>query len=371
MNLEIDDLDERFEQSRFANWSVDPWDMQVTMPEWFMEDLIPQHSIGMLYGESNSGKSHLACDLAIATAQGETTWCEQAIQPGCVVMFSESIGHTRARMRAYADKNEFAEMKHPLYVLPAPQLERDEIELFTMWMMNLPERPVLLIFDTFSTSFSFAGGESENDNSAVAKLLNSLEKVAGFMHPKGTIMIVHHTSKASGGHSARGASALIGNIDYSIRVEWDEATEKTMAYWEKDRWRLCAEAPIFAGTMRKTHTTFTNGIRPMSILDWEYQSRARMEAEKQEAEEMEFDSIKANFRNRVNDAIKNCGFAFFRTNSNARVTDELHAGYVQLNDFCPKYYQKEMKEWVLDRFTDHRRESVFTKTGKEIGLKFM
>ena len=331
--------------------------------------MIPEFSLGMLYGPSNSGKSHLACDLAIAAARGDSHWCGQKIKSGPVVFFSESMGHTMARLKAYSEKIPAA-FKHDIHVLPSPGLERHEIPMFNVWMMKLPEPPVMLIFDTFSTSFSFTGGESENDNSAVAKLIRSLEDVVQLMAKQSTIMFVHHTSKASGGHSARGASALIGNIDYSIRVEWDEDTEKTMAFWEKDRWRLAKESPVFAGTMRKVDTEFENGTEQMAILDWEYQSMAEIEAEKQEAEEMEFSSIKVNFKNRVNEFIRQHGFAFFKTNPNAKVKTELLDGWVQPNDFCPKHYQKALKEWVTDSYSEHRRETVNGRTGAEVGIRF-
>ena len=369
MSLTVDEKLALFEKSRFGTWPVDGWDFKVKTPEWFMERLIPEYSLGMLYGPSNSGKSHLACDLAIAAARGDTQWCGQKINPGSVVFFSESIGHTQARLKAYSEKIP-TEFKHKIHVLPSPGLERHEIEIFNVWMMRLPEPPVLLIFDTFSTSFSFTGGESENDNSAVAKLIRHLEDVVQMMGKRSSIMFVHHTSKASGGHSARGASALIGNIDYSIRVEWDEDTEKTMAFWEKDRWRLVKEAPVFAGTMRKVDTEFENGTEQMAILDWEYQSMAEIEAEKQEAEEMEFSSIKVNFKNRVNESIRQHGFAFFKTNPNAKVKTELLDGWVQPNDFCPKHYQKALKDWVTDSYSDHPRETVNGRTGAEVGIRF-
>ena len=369
MSLTIDEKLALFEKSRFGTWPVDGWDFKVKTPEWFMERLIPEYSLGMLYGPSNSGKSHLACDLAIAAARGDTQWCGQKINPGSVVFFSESIGHTKARLKAYSEKIP-TEFKHDIHVLPSPGLERHEIEIFNVWMMRLPEPPVLLIFDTFSTSFSFTGGESENDNSAVAKLIRNLEDVVQMMGKKSSIMFVHHTSKASGGHSARGASALIGNIDYSIRVEWDEDTEKTMAFWEKDRWRLVKEAPVFAGTMRKVDTEFENGTEQMAILDWEYQSMAEIEAEKQEAEEMEFSSIKTNFKNRVRETISAKGYAFFKTNNATKPASELMEAIVSTAEFCPKRYQAELKSWVVDSYKDTKRETQFTKTGTETGIKF-
>jgi len=369
MSLTIDEKLALFEKSRFGTWPVDGWDFKVKTPEWFMERLIPEYSLGMLYGPSNSGKSHLACDLAIAAARGDTQWCGQKINPGSVVFFSESIGHTKARLKAYSEKIP-TEFKHDIHVLPSPGLERHEIDIFNVWMMRLPEPPVLLIFDTFSTSFSFTGGESENDNSAVAKLIRNLEDVVQMMGKKSSIMFVHHTSKASGGHSARGASALIGNIDYSIRVEWDEDTEKTMAFWEKDRWRLVKEAPVFAGTMRKVDTEFENGTEQMAILDWEYQSMAEIEAEKQEAEEMEFSSIKTNFKNRVRETISAKGYAFFKTNNATKPASELMEAIVSPAEFCPKRYQAELKSWVVDSYKDTKRETQFTKTGTETGIKF-
>ena len=88
----------------------------------------------------------------------------------------------------------------------------------------------------------------ENDNKEASRLIKMIEAhVVPMLDVCGCVVIVHHTSKASEGRSARGASALIGNIDWSINVQWEKDIEKTVARWDKDRWRIIDHSPQWAG----------------------------------------------------------------------------------------------------------------------------
>jgi RecA-family ATPase len=208
--------------------------MQITMPTWTLDRMIPARSIGMLFGPSNSGKSHLICDVITSQMIGEDNWQGHAMQSGDVVLFSESQGHILARLKAYLGYKGKPKT-NALYALPTKALEVHQVESLGKWMEKLPNPPMMIVFDTLATMFSF----EENDNKEASKLIKRIEDhVVSKLHPSGCVVIVHHTSKASEGRSARGASALIGNIDWSINVQWEKDIEKTVARWDKDRWRL-------------------------------------------------------------------------------------------------------------------------------------
>ena len=246
----------------FGGMSTEPWDWVVREPEWMLNKLIPAKSVGMIYGPSNSGKSHLMCDLIAAMIAGETEWQGIPIKPGDVILFSESIGHIRSRMKAYLGDRP---RKFDLYSLPTMSLGIDLIHTMGKWIEELPRKPGAVFFDTTATMFSF----EENDNREASKLIKSLEDhVAPAIDASGTICLTHHTSKMSEGRSARGASALIGNIDYSINVTYDKKLNLTLANWEKDRWRLVDSPPVWQGAMYRVPVEFENGSMDMSILDW-------------------------------------------------------------------------------------------------------
>jgi len=255
----------RMQNSKIAKFDPNkPWDFKIRQPEWMLDRLIPAGSIGMVYGPSNSGKSHIICDLIANIIHGNTEWQGIPIVPGNVLMFSESLGHIQARIKAYVTSIP-TELQFGFYSLPNLSLDIRDLDLIEAWIASMEHPPRWLIFDTLATAFSF----DENDNREASKLIAALEeRILPLLGEYGTIIIVHHTSKVSEGKSARGASALVGNIDYSIRVEYDKKLGLTIATWEKDRWRLVEEPPAWAGTMRRVPVEFENGSAEMSILDW-------------------------------------------------------------------------------------------------------
>lgn len=292
---------ERFKASKLAQFDPNKgWDFKIEQPQWVLDKLIPARSIGMVYGPSNSGKSHIICDLIAVMLHGKTEWQGRELRPGPVLMFSESLGHIQARMKAYITAIP-GDLEFKFYSLPNLSLDIRDIDLVQAWIASMDEPPSLLIFDTLATAFSF----DENDNREASKLISMLEsKILPLLPPHSTIIIVHHTSKVSEGRSARGASALIGNIDYSINVMYDKKQNLTIATWEKDRWRLVEEPPVWAGTMYRVPVEFENGSAEISVLDWKPHNVEAAELADRLAEEIKNQSI----RDEVSDLIdKNIG----------------------------------------------------------------
>jgi len=338
-------------------YPIERWDMQITMPTWTLDRMIPSRSIGMLFGPSNSGKSHLICDVITSMMIGEDQWQGHAMQSGDVVLFSESQGHILARLKAYLGYKGKPKT-NALYALPTKALEVHQVESLGKWMQKLPNPPMMIVFDTLATMFSF----EENDNKEASKLIKRIEDfIVPNLDPRGCVVIVHHTSKASEGRSARGASALIGNIDWSINVQWEKDIEKTVARWDKDRWRLMNDSPQWAGQGHRVPVNFTNGQAEVTILDWEEFSEDAVEVAKELRKEVEMDAMKAKVAEAVRLARKPI---FIQSNSQAKTP----VGIVpfRLKDVVSDTrmvatmidYIKDLFEW----------EPVFTAHGKEVGI---
>jgi len=77
------------QEGPFVNISNEPWDWSVRQPEWMLDRLVPAGSIGMIYGPSNSGKSHLICDMLVAILKGKPHWQGIPIKTGPVVLGSK------------------------------------------------------------------------------------------------------------------------------------------------------------------------------------------------------------------------------------------------------------------------------------------
>jgi len=347
---------DRFQESVFSKTNtVTGWDWKVSQPEWMLDRLIPGGSIGMVFGPSNSGKSHLVCDLVTTIVKGDALWQGIPLKSGPVVMFSESMGHIKARLKAYVN-GDADRLRYPIYMLPTIAMEMHDLDLFLLWLDFLPEPPMMVVFDTLATAFSF----EENDNREASKLIKALEsEVLPRMHPDGTILIVHHTSKQSDGRSARGASALVANIDWSIRVEWDKQIERTIAQWEKDRWRLIDQTPRWAGDMHRVTVEFENGEAEMAVLSWEPYSLEAQEMHEALVEEGKTTAHKDELARLLREHGRD---AFFPT------SQSFPPEYESLKFVLPgslRAHGKMLKEWLIDT---RKTEPVFSARGKECGF---
>lgn len=352
---------DRYKASKLAQLDPnEPWDFKVEQPLWVLDKLIPARSIGMVYGPSNSGKSHIICDLIATILHGKTEWQGRELKPGSVLMFSESLGHIQARMKAYVGAIP-GEMPFKFYSLPNLSLDIRDIDLLQAWIGSMDNPPSVLTFDTLATAFSF----DENDNREASKLIAMLEsKILPLLPPYSTIIIAHHTSKVSEGKSARGASALIGNIDYSINVMYDKKQNLTIATWEKDRWRLVEEPPVWAGTMHRVPVEFENGSAEISILDWRPHDFEAAERADRLAEEIKNQSI----RDDVIELIEQNIGGYVHTRSGGRVP----AGHVAIA-FPEKYKKrhKEIHDFIREKFdttnvvTSHGNIAGFTVIGRK------
>ncbi len=349
------EFQDEFAVSKFSNLSTETWDFQVEQPVWMLDKLIPARSIGMLFGPSNSGKSHLICDLAINCAAGSPNWLGHGLSTGDVVLFSESHGHIKTRLKAYRDWHG-RNMAHGIITHPTMSLDTREIADLQTWLYTLRSPPMMLVFDTLATSFSL----EENDNKEASKLIKELEDlVLPAMHEDGCIVIVHHTSKASEGRSARGASALTANLDWSINVQWDKDLEMTVAKWDKDRWRLIDESPTWAGRGRKQSVQFIDGHTDVVILDWMLHTQEQQDAIERQVKDSQNDEYKRITRAALKAASRP---VFIRTSKGNKPKD----GQVfAIPKAIPNSKHQVLKDWIA---SEYETKIYVDSRGNEVGF---
>ncbi|MBR9868290.1 MAG: AAA family ATPase [Oceanospirillales bacterium] len=185
---------------------------QSTEVQWLIEDYIPKQSVGMLYGPSGVGKSHVALDMAVKIANG-IPWCDKDAQKGVVlIMAGEGQSGLKRRLQSIEKHNNISIDQNNLFVSErAIGVDTDKGFMDLVAAIEALEvTPDLIIVDTLSRHLM---SSSENSNEDMAAVINRLEQLKQRYNT--TILIVHHTGK-NANNGSRGASSIRANIDFSF-----------------------------------------------------------------------------------------------------------------------------------------------------------
>lgn len=183
---------------------------QRAAPSWIVKGVIPRAELVVLFGESGSGKSFAALDLAACIAR-EQPWRGRRTRKGRVVYIAaEGAGGFRNRCVAYAQAHDLRLADLPLDIIDAAPnflLKDDALDV-----ARAIGRADLVIVDTWA---QVTPGGNENAGEDMGK---ALAHCKGIHRATGaTVLLVHHSGKdASKG--ARGWSGLRAAADAELEV---------------------------------------------------------------------------------------------------------------------------------------------------------
>jgi hypothetical protein len=184
--------------------------LKIEKPNWLIEEVIDQRTLSAIIGESGSGKTFLALDIACSIETGRS-WHDRSVQQGSVFYFlGERRDRFHTRLRAW-------EQYHG---------QRADIELSSMGIYlddskNLPlvqqelrnhrKNPTLIIIDTLAKHNS----GDENSTSEMSKFIDNLDELRREFDT--AVLVVHHSGKDSS-RGPRGASAFPAALDHELLV---------------------------------------------------------------------------------------------------------------------------------------------------------
>jgi hypothetical protein len=182
---------------------------------WLIKGVIPCAQLGVLFGESTSGKTFLAFDMACAMGRG-IEWNGKRVRKSRVLyIVAEGVNGFRKRVRAYC--HQFGLEADDLGVdymsdVTPNLIDREQVKRL---VQELPTRGKydLVIMDTFA---QMTAGANENSGEDVGKALahcKAIGKAAG----DAMVLLVHHSGKDSS-KGARGWSGLRAAADVEIEV---------------------------------------------------------------------------------------------------------------------------------------------------------
>lgn len=182
-----------------------------------IKGVLLSHSMTVLYGPSNSGKTFLGLDLSAHIATGEP-WDGHKTTKGLVVYVAAEGGRgILKRVRALRKRFEAQDM--PLAVVPCPinlldsRADIKELLALTREAEEAYGQPCrLLVIDTLSRALSGGDENASTDMGAMVKNLDAIRKKAS-----AAVLVVHHSGKDAA-RGARGHSLLRAATDTEIEI---------------------------------------------------------------------------------------------------------------------------------------------------------
>lgn len=182
-------------------------------PGWIIKGVIPRAELVVLFGESGSGKSFLALDMAAAIARG-INWRENRTKAGRVVYIAaEGGGGVRGRLRAYELHHGITLDGLPLGIIHATPNFLQASDAKDVARAIVAGGPAdVVIVDTFAQVIP---GANENAAEDIGKALTHCR---GIHRATGAVVVLVHHAGKDPTRGARGWSGLRAAADAEIEV---------------------------------------------------------------------------------------------------------------------------------------------------------
>jgi hypothetical protein len=191
---------------------------------WLVKGVIPQTGMGIVYGDSGSGKTFITIDLTLSIARGLSWQTCRVKQPiGVLYVSAEGGGAMGARLQAYAKHHDTDLSALPFGVVTVGLNLRggdDQKVIDGCYEMRSRGVPIgLIVLDTLNRTM---GGGDENSSQDMGAYLDAVarvvEKTGAF------VLVVHHSGKDAK-KGARGHSSLRAAVDTELEVKAEGATQ--------------------------------------------------------------------------------------------------------------------------------------------------
>lgn len=204
--------------------------------DWLVDELIPEQSVGMIFGASGTFKSFIAIDLVCHVAWGEDFIGKEVRKAPILYLASEGGAGIFRRFEAWHVARELERGKNiHLVTTPLILTLKEQLETLVEAIEDMSEKPALVIIDTLSQTFD----GDENSSNDIASYIRSINTDIRSRF-NCSVIIIHHT-----GHNAaerpRGSSAMIANLDFLLGVfkpDPESQTARMTVVKQKDGDRL-------------------------------------------------------------------------------------------------------------------------------------
>jgi KaiC/GvpD/RAD55 family RecA-like ATPase len=180
--------------------------------QWFVKQLIPRAGMGVIYGESGSGKTFFITDLALSIAQGHQWRDHRTNKAKVVYVCAEGFSGFLNRLRAYSEANsvDLSAIDFGIIADVPNLLKLDHIQVAEQ--VEASGGADIIIIDTFA---QVTPGANENGAEDMGKALSHCRE----LHEKtgAMVLLVHHAGKDAS-RGARGWSGIKAAADVEIEI---------------------------------------------------------------------------------------------------------------------------------------------------------
>lgn len=209
-------------------------DTDETFDDELIEGTLGHGAMAVLYGDSNSGKTFAAIDMAASVARG-VEWLGRPTDSGLVVyLATESPTSVEMRLRAYQRHHElrvpgFVIVRSPINLFDGKADTTAVISLVDALETEHGVKVVLIIGDTLARLVVGANENAGVDMGVVVRNIDAIRAATG-----AAFLVIHHTGKDAA-KGMRGWSGLRAATDTEIEVTVDEAAGLRSAEITKQR----------------------------------------------------------------------------------------------------------------------------------------
>lgn len=200
----------------------------------FVQGLLTESAMSVVYGESNCGKTFFMSDLAFHVAQGKE-WNKKRVEKGNVLYLSlEGNRGIKNRIAAYKAENKvnldgFLMMPCQVDFINSEEDITQLIELVKQANIEFNNDVKLIVIDTLARAI---GGGDENSGVDMGTLVKHSDLIRQYTNAH--ICFIHHSGKDKA-RGARGHSSLRAAVDTEIEISRTEGADYSVVKVPKQR----------------------------------------------------------------------------------------------------------------------------------------
>lgn len=190
-------------------------------PIWYMERIIPEEGLAVLYGPPKKGKTFLAMEWAFRLSQG-LDWLDYGVNMPVRVLYlaAEGIGSLGQRTQALRQKRKWGKTNDNLRIITGSRhlySKTGALSVESAEFVQVMEqfRPQVVFVDTLMRHTPGGDVASNADMAMVVEFLDRVRLAWG-----SSVVLVHHTRKDDSGFM--GAQHIFGATDVMMHLKPDK-----------------------------------------------------------------------------------------------------------------------------------------------------